>query len=153
VLVFVGLLGFARSGLAGRGRGARVGANLALAGTALLFVGEVASIPIRHQHVDDTGATIVGVIFGLAIVLSALGLITAGTTTLRARRWPGWGAATPLIAGLWTATLLGAEPIGALAAGVAGYGLCLLALGIGLLGQTSAASLRVPALYPEGQRT
>src|SRR5690348_1102015 len=72
VLVFVGVLGFARSGVAGHGRGARVGSALALVGTALLFVGEVASIPIRDQHTNDTGAVIVGGIFADAILLTAV---------------------------------------------------------------------------------
>ena len=49
VLVFLGLLGFARSGVTGTGRGARLGPALALAGTAVLGAGELASIPIRHD--------------------------------------------------------------------------------------------------------
>jgi hypothetical protein len=77
VLVFVGVLGFARSGLAGKSRSARVGLTLALAGTALLFVGELASIVVRDQQVDDTGAEIVGAIFAIAILLSAVGFLSA----------------------------------------------------------------------------
>ena len=37
-----------------------VGVALAVAGTALLLVGELASIPIRNAQVDDTSAVIVG---------------------------------------------------------------------------------------------
>ena len=85
VLVFAGVLGFARSGLAGHGRSARLGTTLALVGTALLFVGEIASIPIRDQRTDDTGAVIVGGIFALAILLTAVGFLAAGVATVRAQ--------------------------------------------------------------------
>src|SRR5690348_9013019 len=44
-LVFAGLLGFARSGVAGPGRTGRVGGVLALTGTAVLFAAELLSIP------------------------------------------------------------------------------------------------------------
>ena len=153
VLVFVGLLGFRRSGLAGPGRLARAGTTLALAGTALLLAGELASIPIRDQHVDDTGATIVGAIFGLAVLLSAIGFLAAGVATLRAGLWHGWAALTPLITGVWTTVLLAAESVNALAAGVAGYGLCLLALGVGLFLRTSPARRGTVPLAPQGQGT
>ena len=135
VLVFLGLLGFARSSLAGPSRSARLGTTLVLAGTALLFVGELASIPIRDQRTDDTGAAIVGAIFALAIVLTAVGFLAAGIATLRARLWHGWRRFTPLGAGIATSALLGLNTTKALPAGVALYGLCLLALGIALYTQ------------------
>src|SRR6476661_7267899 len=90
VLVFVGVLGFARSGVAGHSRSARLGTALALVGTVLLFVGEMASILIRDRCTDDTGAVIVGGIFALAILLSAVGFLAAGVATVRARLWQGW---------------------------------------------------------------
>jgi hypothetical protein len=132
VLAFIGLLGFAWSGLAGRSRAGRVGLILALAGTALLFVGELASIPIREQHVDDTGATVVGVIFAAAILLTAAGFLLAGNATLRARLWGGWRRFTPLSVGIAACALLALNTTHALAAGVAVYGFCLLALGVAL---------------------
>src|SRR5215468_6322077 len=85
VLVFVGVLGFAASGFAGSTRTARAGLGLALGGIALLFVGELASIPVRDQHVDDTGAVVVGAIFAAATVLMAAGFLAAGVSTIRAR--------------------------------------------------------------------
>ena len=135
VLVFIGLLGFARSGLAGSSRSARLGTTLALVGTALLFVGELASIPIRTQRTADTGAAIVGAVFGLAILLTAVGFLTAGIATLRARLWHGWRRFTPLSAGIATTALLGVNVTKALPTGVAVYGLCVLALGIALYTQ------------------
>jgi hypothetical protein len=132
VLVFYGVLGFARSRLAGSSRCARLGATLALAGTALLFVGELASIPIRDQRTDETGATIVGALFALAILLTASGFLLAGISTLRVRLWRDWRRFTPLSVGLAACALLGLNSTRALPAGVAAYGLCLLALGVAL---------------------
>jgi hypothetical protein len=48
---------------------------LVLTGTALLFAAELASIPLRHQRLDDTGPAIAGGVFGLAIFLGAVGLL------------------------------------------------------------------------------
>jgi len=135
VLVFVGLLGFARSGVAGHTRSARLGTTLALVGTALLFVGELASIPIRDQRTDDTGAVIVGALFALAILLTAVGFLAAGIATVQARLWQGWRRFTPLTAGIVTLALLGVNVTKALPTGVAIYGLCLVALGVALYTQ------------------
>ena len=140
VLVFVGVLAFARSGLGGESRGARVGSVLALAGTALLLVGELASIPIRHQHTDDTGAAIVAAVFGVATVLTALGFVAAGIATLRAGVWTGWGRFTPLSVGVAACALIGIGLTHALPSGVAAYGLCLLAFGVALHASATAGA-------------
>ena len=153
VLVFIGLLGFAWSGLAGPSRAGRVGLVLALAGTALLFVGELASIPIREQHVDDTGAEIVGAIFGIGVLLSALGFLAAGVATLQARLWRDWRRFTPLAAGLWTTALLGLNFTKALPSGVAGYGLCLLALSLALYTQPVPSPEAALSLRPQEHGT
>jgi hypothetical protein len=151
VFVFLGLLGFARSGLTGSSRSARLGTTLALAGTALLFVGELASIPIRDQRTDDTGAAIVGAIFALAILLTASGFLAAGIATLRARLWHGWRRFTPLSAGIVAFALLGLNATKALPAGVALYGLCLLALGIALYTQPTPEPDETPAFAVQEQ--
>ncbi len=132
LLVADGLLAFRRSGMAGASRAASVGVTLAIAGTLLLAVGEVASIPIRDALVDDTSAGVVGAIFGLATVLSAIGLLLIGKATLSAQRWHGWRRYTPLMAGLWTTALIGVAATDALAAGVAVYGVCLLGMAVAL---------------------
>ena len=151
VFVFYGLLGFARSGLAGTGRSARLGTTLALAGTALLFVGELASIPIRDQRSDDTGVTIVGALFAIAILLTAAGFLFAGISTLRARLWRGWRRLTPLSVGIAASLLLGLNSTHALAAGVAVYGLCLLALGIALYTEPAPTRADTLALTAQEQ--
>ena len=139
VFVFYGVLGFARSGLAGTSRGARLGVWLALAGTALLFVGELASIPIRSQRTDDTGATIVGGLFAVAILLTAAGFLLAGISTLRVRLWRDWRRFTPLGVGIAACALLGLNTTNALSAGVAVYGVCVVALGIAMYRESTPA--------------
>jgi hypothetical protein len=151
VLIFVGVLGFARTGVAGHSHSARLGTALALVGTALLFVGELASIPIRDQHTDDTGAVIVGGIFALAILLTAVGFLTAGIATVRARLWRGWRRFTPLTTGIVTFALLGLNVTKALPTGVAIYGLCMLALGVALYTQPTPESEERPVLAVQEQ--
>jgi hypothetical protein len=133
-LVVVGLVAFGRSGAAGRSRAATTGVALAVAGTALLMVGELASIPIRDALVDDTSASVVGAIFGLGSIASTIGFVLAGLATRRAGAWHGWRRFTPLAVGLWLVVL---TPIGLAAptlvhGGVGIYGLCLLAMAIAL---------------------
>ena len=153
VLVFVGILGFARSRLAGESRGARFGVSLALAGTAVLFVGELASIAVRDRQIDDTGAEIVGAIFAIAIVLSAVGFLASGVATVRARLWRGWRRYTPLGVGIWTTALLGLNMTKALPAGVALYGVCVLGLGIALYTQPTPEAAERSALAVQEQAT
>jgi hypothetical protein len=133
-LIIVGLVAFGRSGAAGRSRAATRGVALAVAGTALLVVGELASIPIRDAKVDDTSAAIVGTVFGLASIALMVGFLVAGWATLRAGRWHGWRRFTPLATGLWLVVL---QPVVLVAptllhAGVGVYGACLLAMAVAL---------------------
>ena len=144
LLVFLGLLGFARSGLAGPGRTARVGMRLAMAGTAVFFAAELASIPINDQRMDDPGPMIVGGIFGLAVLLTAVGLLLAGWATLRAGQWRDWRRFVPLAAGIWTAVLVGMSATSALPTGVGIYGLCILLLGLALYTQPTPALAGTP---------
>jgi hypothetical protein len=142
VLVFIGVLGFARSGVAGPGRSARVGTVVALTGTAVLFAAQLLSIPIADQRLDDTGAGLVGACFGLGTVLSAIGFIVAGIATMRARRWDGWRRYVPLAIGIWLVALIGLTVTPALATAVALYGLFLTALGIALWTQPTPSTPR-----------
>lgn len=135
LLITIGLVGFGRSGVAGRSRAARVGVTTAVTGTALLLVAELASIPIRDAAMADTAAGLVGALFGLGTLLSAIGLLVAGKATLSASVWDSWRRYTPLGAGIVTAVLVVIAFTGALAAGVALYGLSLLLMAIALYTQ------------------
>lgn len=125
LLVFIGMVAFARTVSS---RGARVGSALALAGTFVFFLAELATIPFADQRMDETGPQIVGGAFGLGVVLTAVGLIVAGISVLRSGGWYGWRRYAPLGAGLWSLVLIGISVTGALAAGVAIYGLSLCIL-------------------------
>jgi hypothetical protein len=141
-LVFIGILGFARSGVAGPGRAARIGTFLALAGTVALFAAELLSIPIADQRLDDTGAGLVGAGFGLGTLLSAIGFIVAGVATARAARWNGWRRLVPLATGIWLAAMLLLAATAALAIGVTLYGFFITALGIALWTQPTPSTPR-----------
>lgn len=140
LLILAGLVGFARSGVAGGSRIARYGTGLAVGGTALLALAELASIPIKDAAMDDTSAGIVGAAFGLGSLISAVGLLLAGKATLSAGRWHGWRRFTPLVAGVWTLALVGIAATDALPGGVAIYGLTLLAMAAALYPRQTSAS-------------
>lgn len=131
-LVIAGLIGLRRSGLAGPTKRAAAGLKLAVAGTAVLFIAEFASLPFANQQADDIAPAIVGATFGLGTILSGIGLLMAGTAALQAGRWQSWRRLTLLAAGGWTVVLTAIAMTNALPTGVAIYGLCLLAIGIAM---------------------
>lgn len=126
VLVLVGLLGLAR------GRVGRVGARIAVAGTAVLTVAELASIPFAAQRMDEVGPGLVAATFGLGTVVSAAGFVTGGVAIVRARRWAGWRRYVLLVTGIWTAVMLGLVATPALPVAVGVYGLLLTGVFVGL---------------------
>jgi len=134
VLVAVGIVAFGRSGAAGRSWAATVGVALAVAGTALLVVGELLSIPVRGAEASDTSAASVGAVFGIAGTASLIGFLLTGRATLRAGVWQGWRRFTPLAPGLWL-TVMSVPGVAAptrLHGMVCVYGLCLLAMAVAL---------------------
>ncbi|MGW6932752.1 hypothetical protein ACWGE0_22035 [Lentzea sp. NPDC054927] len=132
VLVLVGVLAFARSGAAGTSRTARTGTALAVAGTGLLCLAELASILFSDDLIADPGPSAVGAAFGVAVVLTAVGFLLCGATTLRAGVWQDWRRLVPLTTGIWSTLLVGIAMTKALPAGVAVYGVCMLLLGVAL---------------------
>lgn len=138
LVVLAGLRGVLRSGVTGPGRAARIGGRLLLAGTALLAVGEVASIPIRSDSVDSTRAGVVGAAFGVAILLTLVGLFMLAATTAKA--WHGWRRWSPLAAGICTLPLVGLSSSHYLPTGVALYGLGLALIGLALATDVARAT-------------
>lgn len=102
VLIIAGLVAFGRQGIAGSSPAAHRGVNLAIAGTTLLLIGELASIPLYDALVDDTEAIVVGGLFGLAMACSAAGFVMCGWTTIRHGAWTDWRRFTPIAVGIWT---------------------------------------------------
>ncbi|MBB2940448.1 hypothetical protein FB565_000152 [Actinoplanes lutulentus] len=132
LLVCLGLLGFGRSGIAGGGTVARGGVWIAFAGTVVLLVAELASIPFREQALDASGPSMVGMLFGLGTVGSAIGFLMAGVTTLKAQRWQGWQRFTPLVVGLTLLLITGLVMTAWMAASIGAYGIGLLGLGLAM---------------------
>ena len=106
-LGLVGLAGLRASGVAGPTRAARTGLGVALAGSVLFVVAELASIAVRDRYGDDGAAGAVGGLFGLATLLLGAGLAAAGVAARRARLWEGWRPTALLVCGLWTLAMLG----------------------------------------------
>jgi hypothetical protein len=144
-LVLVGVLGFARSEVAGTSRAARAGGALAVAGTAVLLVAELASIPFREDALSATGPAVVGAVFGLGTLLTGVGFLMTGVTTLRAGVWQDWRRYVPLVSGVWSTVMVGIAATGALTIGVGVYGLCLLLLGVAMRTPVVATTARIAA--------
>jgi hypothetical protein len=126
VLMISAVYGLALSGAAGRGWSASVGLWAAGLGWAAIAAGYVVSAAIR----DDAWQ-----LFVLGSALSFIGMGTAGVAVVRFRSWTGWRRWVPLsCAGylLAASPFFGAEGSAAGLAG-AGLGLCWLALGVALL--------------------
>lgn len=148
VLVAVGILGVRRSGVVGASRAGQGGLSVALIGTALLFGGELGSIPISDARVEDSSAMMVGAFFGFGTLLSAVGFLLAGKAALSAGTWHGWRRYALLVTGIWTTALLGLSFTKALPGSVAIYGLCLLAMCWALYTQPAPAAGRPEPASP-----
>jgi hypothetical protein len=132
-LLLIGVLAWGRSGAAGSGRAARVGIALATLGTSCIVAGHFASMLVRNQTIHDTGAQLVGAVFGIGTLLSAIGFLAAGEATARAGVWRDWRRFVPLAIGVITVALIGLQFTKALPTGVAAYSLGFVALGIALM--------------------
>jgi len=132
----LGLIGFAAlraSGVAGPTRAARTGLGVAVAGSVLFVVAQLASIAVRDQYVDDGAAGAVGGLFGLATLLLGAGLAAAGVAARRSRRWESWRPTALLACGLWTLAMLGIVLTPLMPLGVTVMGVLQAAIGTGLL--------------------
>ena len=132
-LGLIGLAALRASGVAGPTRAARAGLAVALAGSVLFVLAELASIVVRDQPMNEGAAGAVGGVFGLATLLLGAGLTAAGVAARRARLWEGWRPTALLVCGLWTLALLGIVVTPLMPLGVTVMGLLQIAVGAGLL--------------------
>jgi hypothetical protein len=132
-LLVVGVLGLRRSGVAGTGRAATVGLASAVAGTALIVVGHLASIPARDLTVDDAGALVAGLAFFVGTVLSAVGFLLAGSAVLRSARWRDARRFVPTAIGIWAVAMLGLQFTPLLPTAAAVFAALFIALGVALM--------------------
>jgi hypothetical protein len=120
--------------VASAGRAANVGLKVVVAGTALLFLCELLTIPLVDTVASATSSSIVDTLFGLATVLVTFGMIAAGSTLLRARPWGSWRRYAPLTCGVLSLVVVPLQFTSASWLGIAIYG-----LGYGVLGSAAAA--------------
>jgi hypothetical protein len=141
-LGLVGLAGLRASGVAGPTRAGRVGLGVALVGTLLFVVAQLASIGVRDQYMDEGAARAVGGLFGLATLLLGAGLAAAGVAARRARLWGSWRPVALLACGLWTLAMLGIVLTPVMPLGVTVMGLLQAAIGAGLLTRPTPIAAR-----------
>lgn len=126
LLLLVGLEGLRRSGLVGERRSATIGIRLAVAGTAVLVVGEIASMWLAHSAEDAGPAIAVGSLFGIGTLLTAVGMLMVGVAVVRDHVWSGAGRAAPLVFGLVNLVQIGLGPTDMFFYGIVAYGIAAL---------------------------
>ena len=138
VLVFIGVIGLARSGAAGNGWLAKIGLGIALLGSFL-------TIPSEFILLVDSLFALGEMLLPICALLMGVGMLLAGIAVLRTRHWLGWHQYTPLICGVYVFVVLFpafaisfaiAEGVAFLALG--GWGLCWLLLGAALRAEAGA---------------
>ena len=132
VLFVVGLMAFARSGAAPSKAG-QVGGRLAVAGSLLYFVAHALSLVGYDAALDDPIAVAVLSCFGIGTLLTAVGLIMAGTAALRSGVWSSWRRYTPLSLGIWMVAMMPLQLTPALPVAVGIYALAAMALGLSMI--------------------
>ena len=71
--------------------------------------------------------------FGVGTLLTAVGLIMAGTAALRSGVWSGWRRYTPLVLGVWMVAMMPLQFTPALPLAVGIYALAVMALGLAMI--------------------
>lgn len=132
VLIVVGLIAFTHSGAAPTMAG-RLGARLAVAGAMLYVVAHALSLVAYDAPLDAPISVAVLSCFAVGTLLTAVGLIMAGTATLRSGVWAGWRRFTPLALGVWMVVMMPLQFTPALPLAVGIYALAVMALGLALI--------------------
>ena len=132
VLFVVGLEAFARSGAAPSKAG-HVGAWLAVTGSLLYVVAHALSLVAYDAALDDPIAVTVLSCFGVGTLLTAVGLIMAGTAAQRSGVWSSWRRFTPLALGIWMIAMMPLQFTPALPVAVGIYALAAMALGLAMI--------------------
>lgn len=127
----VGLTVFARHA-SDLGRAARIGSRLAIAGGALFVTAHAVSAIAYDANTDDPTAVVVGILFGLATVLMAIGLLIAGTAVRRSGRWTARASLAPLGLGAWMIAMIPLQFTAALIVAVGIYAIAVIAFGVAL---------------------
>ena len=132
VLFVVGLVAFARCGAA-RSKSGRVGGRLAVLGALLYFVAHALSLVGYDAALGDPIGVAVVSCFGVGTLLTAVGLVMAGTSTLRSGVWSSWRRYAPLALGVWMVAMMPLQFTPALPVAVGIYALAAVALGLAMI--------------------
>ena len=132
LMLVVGLAAFARSGAARSGVG-QLGGRLAVAGALLYVLAHGFSVTGYDAALDDPIGVAVVSCFAVGTLLTAIGLILAGTVTLRSGAWSGVWRFTPLALGVWMVAMLPLQFTAALPVAVGVYAAATMAFGLALL--------------------
>lgn len=98
-LMATGIAVLVRTGIAGRGRPARIGGRLAIIGYAITILGELVLALVADASLDSDGAAVASSVFGVGVLIADVGLILFGIAALRAAVWPRRWAALPIVLG------------------------------------------------------
>ena len=132
LLIVVGLMALARSGAVPTATG-RAGGRLAVTGALLYVVAHALSLVAYDAALDDPISVGVLSCFGVGTLLTAVGLIMAGTVALRSGVWSGWRRRTPIVLGVWMVVMMPLQFTAALPVAVGVYALAVMALGLALI--------------------
>jgi len=159
LLITAGIVALVRSGAVWPSRTARAFGRLATLGIAMTVLGELALIPVADQPTNSAGASAATTFYGVAILLTDVGLIGFGLLAVRQGRWPRGWRLLPLLLGLFQ--LMVASPV-ALAFGfesLAGYtvialsDLLIAAIGTALVRQSQPHAPATAAPVPAPRST
>jgi hypothetical protein len=138
LFILAGVIGLASHEASGAGRATRLGLQAVIAGTALLFFCEWATIPLVDQHESAAWPMTVDSVFGVATILATGGMIAAGVAIVRAHRWDSWRRYAPLTCGLLSLVVIPVQFTSAIWVGVGIYGLGYAVLGTALSTEPTA---------------
>lgn len=140
-LVFIGVIGLARSGAVGKSWLAKIGLGLALFASALF-------LPLELYIIANLDVG--GMLLGISALLQGLGLLLAGIATMRAGHWCGWRRWMPLLCGLYTFLVLipalALSPDGYNAWALVGWQIPFALLGLALYQQEASPSIERVAI-------
>ena len=131
-LMVVGLVAFAR-GEAPAGKTGQMGARLAIGGGVAFTLAHLVSAFAYDSSTDDPGAVVAMSLFGIGTITLAVGLLLAGSASLRNPNRSVWARRAPLALGIWMVLMLPLQFTSALAVAVGGYAVLVIAFGAALV--------------------
>ena len=100
MLLLVGILGLARSGVAGTGLLGHVGLWISVAGMAALTLCEVGAMTLATAPYPSPGTDFMDMAYGVASILIGVGLTLVGVAVVIAGEWAGWRRFVVLVCGV-----------------------------------------------------